>query len=152
MSSELLSTARLLARASPRRPRQADLRRAISTAYYAMFDAFARNGADLLVGVTASIPHKAWTQTYRALDHGAAKQACGQLRTLGFPPNLCDCGETFVQLQEARHKADYDPHHRVTRTEALAAIQAAEAAIKGLVASDRRDRKAFAVQLLFKRR
>jgi uncharacterized protein (UPF0332 family) len=152
VSLELLATARLLAKASPKRPRQSDLKRAISTAYYALFDELARDAANLLVGVGVARADKAWTQTYRALDHSAAKKACGQLRTLGFPPELCECGDMFVQLQQARHDADYDPDHRVSRAEALNAIQSAATAIQKLAASSRRDRKAFAVQLLLKRR
>ena len=42
--------ARRLALAGPRRPRQADLRRAVSTAYYALFQAMAKDCADVLVG------------------------------------------------------------------------------------------------------
>ena len=152
MSLELIATARRLAKASPQRPRQSDLKRAISTAYYALFHEIAQDAANLLIGVGANRANKAWKQVYRALDHGSAKNACAQLRGLGFPGGLCDCGESFVQLQQARHDADYDPDHRVTRADTLSAIASAEIAIRLLSAADRRDRKAFAVQLLFKRR
>jgi hypothetical protein len=64
---ELIATARKLAKASPQKPRQADLKRAVSTAYYALFHALAKDAADMLVGVGPSRPDKAWTQTYRAL-------------------------------------------------------------------------------------
>ena len=152
MSRELIATARRLAKMSPRRPRQSDLKRAISTAYYALFHAIAGDSADLLVGVGANRADRAWNQAYRAFDHGTAKNACGQLRGLGFPSTLCDCGAAFVELQQARHSADYDPDHRVRRADALASIALADKAITLLHASDRRDRKAFAVQLLLKRR
>ena len=69
-SKGLIVTARKLAHASTQKPRQADLKRAISTAYYALFHAMAKNAADLLVGVGSNRPDKAWTQTYRALQHG----------------------------------------------------------------------------------
>ena len=59
------------------RPRQAELRRAVSAAYYALFHALARCCADTLVGATpASRSQTAWTQTYRALEHGYAKNQC----------------------------------------------------------------------------
>ncbi len=83
MADDLIATARRLAKASARKPRQADLKRAISTAYYALFHAIARDAADLLVGTGKDRPDKAWKQVYRALDHGPAKTACGQLRGLG---------------------------------------------------------------------
>ena len=152
MSVELLVTARLLASASSKRARQSDLKRAISTAYYALFDQIARDAANLLVGAGPDGDYGIWRQTYRALDHGNAKNACTLLKNLGFPEPLCHCGEAFILLQAARHKADYDPYHRVSRADALDAIELAEAAIKNLVTSNRRDRKAFAVQLLLKRR
>jgi hypothetical protein len=50
VSLELIITARMLARAGSRRPRQADLKRAISAAYYALCHALAKDAADRLVG------------------------------------------------------------------------------------------------------
>jgi uncharacterized protein (UPF0332 family) len=152
VSDDLVATARRLAKASPGKPRQADLKRAISTAYYALFHAIARDAADLLVGVGANRAEKACNQTYRSLEHGTARNACRQLRNTGFPLALCGCGDTFVQLQELRHAADYDPAYRTSRSDALAVVAAAEVAIAALKASGRRDRRAFAVQLLLKRR
>lgn len=148
----MIVTARKLANASPQRPRQADLRRSISTAYYALFHAMAKDAADLLVGVGANRPDKAWTQTYRALQHGDAKAACEAVRKLNFPNTIKTCADAFVALQQKRHEADYDPDYRVLRADALDAIQQAEDAIRNLKASPRRDRLAFAVQILMKKR
>ena len=50
----MIATARKLAKASPQKPRQADLKRAVSTAYYALFHAMAKDAADMLVGVGPS--------------------------------------------------------------------------------------------------
>lgn len=152
MSNELLATARRLIEARPKRPSQSDLKRAISTAYYALFHAIARHGADALIGVGRLRKDGAWLQTYRALDHGPARNACEQLRGQGFPPHLCECGETFIQLQRAQHAADYDPSRRVSGADALAAITLAETAIAKLDTATRKDRRALAVQLLLKRR
>jgi hypothetical protein len=148
----LIVTARKLANASPRRPRQSDLKRAISTAYYALFHAMAKDAADVLVGVGAARPDNAWTQAYRALQHGEAKNACLQVRRLGFPAGIVACAEAFVLLQERRHSADYDPNHRVVRADALSAIGYAQSAIEALISAPRKDRKAFAVLLLFRKR
>jgi uncharacterized protein (UPF0332 family) len=150
----LIVTARKLANASPLKPRQADLRRAVSTAYYALFHALAKDAADMLVGVGANRPDKAWRHAYRALQHGDAKTACLELRynNLGFPQTLVECAGTFAILQERRHSADYDPDYRATRADALDAISLAEQAIAGLTAAARKDRRAFAVQLLFRKR
>jgi uncharacterized protein (UPF0332 family) len=148
----LIVTARKLARASPSKPRQADLKRAISTAYYALFHAFAKDASDMLVGVGANRPDKAWTHLYRSLQHGDAKNACKAVRNLGFPPEIVSCADAFVTLQQERHDADYDPDHRVLRADAIAAIELAEGAIKNLKSAPKKARKAFAVQLLHKRR
>lgn len=148
----MIITARKLASASPLKPRQADLRRSISTAYYALFNVLARNGADLLVGAGAARLSQAWALVYRALDHGFAKKACREVRNLDFPPEIKNCAIRFVELQEARHKADYDPTARFTRADALHWVNRAEAATTSLRAALRRDGKAFAVQLLLKKR
>ena len=148
----MIVTARKLASASPMKPRQADLKRSISTAYYALFHVLARNGADLLVGTGDARPGKAWTHVYRALDHGFAKKACREAANLTFPPEIMSCAKEFIELQEARHKADYDPGARYTRAEALVWVGRAETAIDNLHATPRRERKAFAVQLLLRRR
>ena len=49
-SRDLILTARGLTELSPRRPNQANLRRAVSTAYYAVFHCLAGTAANLLVG------------------------------------------------------------------------------------------------------
>jgi hypothetical protein len=82
----------------------------------------------------------------------AGKNACAQVRDLRFPVTLVSCADAFVKLQEDRHSADYDPDHRVTRAVALDAIALAEQAIEDLKATPKKDRRAFAVQLLFKKR
>ena len=46
----MIVTARRLAVANRTKPRQSDLKRSISTAYYALFHAIAKDAADLLVG------------------------------------------------------------------------------------------------------
>ncbi len=106
----------------------------------------------MLVGVGPNRPDKAWKHTYRTLQHGDAKSACEAVRKLDFPNSIKSCADAFVALQQKRHEADYDPDYRVLRADALDAIQQAEDAIRDLRASPRRDRLAFAVQILMKKR
>lgn len=62
------------------RPRETDLRRAVSTAYYALLHCVAAAGADLLVGgKQADRSERAWRQAYRALNHGRAKSRCKEI-------------------------------------------------------------------------
>ena len=152
MSESLLVTARKLAKATSKRPRQDDLKRAVSTAYYALFHAIARSNADRLIGASANRADEAWRHTYRALNHTDAFRACGRLRQLRFPVGLIDVGDAFRSLQEERHKADYDPMHRVTLADARAAIDSADIGIATLKAASRKDQISFAAQLLFKAR
>ena len=56
------------------RPRQAELRRAVSAAYYALFHALAHCCANRLAG--SGRDEAAWIQTYRALEHGHARNQC----------------------------------------------------------------------------
>lgn len=152
MAGDLLVTARRLAKANPKRPRQADLRRSVSTAYYAVFHALAHQCADRLVGTGGKRSEPAWQQTYRALEHGFAKDACFKARNLGFPQEIVDFGDAFAQLQEERHKADYDPFIKYSRAEVFLHISHADQAIRSLNSATRRDQQAFAVLVLLKRR
>ena len=59
------------------RPRQTELRRAVSAAYYALFHTLANSCATTLVGSTrANRDQTAWRQTYRSLEHGHAQRQC----------------------------------------------------------------------------
>jgi uncharacterized protein (UPF0332 family) len=138
--------------ANAKRPRQADLKRAVSTAYYALFHALAKDAADLLVGVGGNRSDTAWSQVYRSLQHGDAKNACEGFRNLKPEPPFKLCADIFVTLQQKRHDADYDPNCRVLRSEAIELIDMAELAIGNLKASPKRDRREFAVSLLMKKR
>lgn len=149
---DLIVTARRLARANPSKPRQADLKRAISTAYYATFHALAGLCADLFIGTGGDRSRPAWRQVYRALEHGFAKNACSQAVNLGFPPGVQNFANSFVRLQEERHRADYDPDARYSRAETQLLIANADQAISGLRRSARPDLRAFSALVLLKRR
>src|ERR1019366_6311415 len=129
VSDDLIVTARRLAKANPARPRQADLKRAVSTAYYALFHALARQCADLLTGVGQDRSDPAWTQVYRSLEHGVARNACKAAANTGFPNGIVNFADTFVSMQEERRSADYDPDGRYTRPDVMLLISNAEQAI-----------------------
>ncbi len=152
LPTDLLRSATILAKASAGKPRQADLRRAISTAYYALFHALAEDAANLLVGVGRTAPDEPWTRVYRALDHGVARNACREARAQSFPSALVTVADAFISLQIQRQDADYDPMASFTRAQALYAITQATIAIRSLAAADKTTRKAFAVHLLHRRR
>ena len=69
-----------------------------------------------------------------------------------FPEVIRDFASNFVDLQEKRHLADYDPSYRLTLHEVLTEIEGAETTIKKLQTSQIKDRKAFAVWTAMKKR
>ena len=126
LARDLLEQAEHLATREPRRPRQASLRRAISTAYYAMFHLMIEESTSVLVSRPDLRPKFA-----RSFDHQDMKQASrafavaqpGQLRALtggvAIPPDLKDVAAAFAELQESRHEADYNTDRSFTRQETL---------------------------------
>ena len=148
---DLIETARRLAQSPAAEPTQTDLRRALSTAYYALFHCLSASAADLLTGDGVRGPE--WHQVYRALEHGKAKRACRQQQALrAFPSEIHSFAETFVELQGVRHEADYALEGEYLRPNVLAIINTAEDAINEFGQADIRHRRGFAVHVLFKRR
>lgn len=70
-----------------------------------------------------------------------------------FPAAVQSFARSFVMVQKARHQADYsldtDPYRK---SEVLAYIASAEAAIHGLEQVDVSSRRAFAAHVLFRQR
>lgn len=129
---DLLRQAIQLVHKEPKNPKQASLRRAVSTAYYALFH--------LLISESVSNWNRANLRTAlgRAFDHNIMKAASNRiLDTRQFPFTLEDpravialktVAKAFAQLQEKRHTADYDNTTFWTRTDALTIVKLAEQA------------------------
>lgn len=148
---DLLKTARELLASNRGKPRQSNLHRATSTAYYALFHALAKCCADMLVGGTGSDRSgPAWAQVYRSLNHAFAKKACRTKALEKFPQEIQDFANMFVQMQSKRHEADYNPNARVHKTSVSIDIDAVEAVLTDFLNAPRRDRRAFAALVLFK--
>ena len=147
---DFIATARDLAGSGSRgRPRQSNLRRAVSTAYYALFHCLANTCADMLVGGAGSNRSRpAWTQTYRGLQHGFVRQRCQQSGIADFPFEIRYFARAFVEMQQDRHRADYDPDISFSRADAVQLINLAEDVIIRFLQAPARDRRAFAVYVL----
>ena len=145
--SDLIETALILARFDDKgRPRQSNLKRASSTAYFAMFHALCLNCADSLVGATrASRSQQAWQQAYRSIRHGYAKEQCERDKISEFPFGIRVFANKFVVLQDKRHQADYNPSFRLERNDVYIDIESAAIGIRQLQESNSRHRTAFAV-------
>lgn len=119
-----------------------------------MFDCLARACADGLIGrVHAVRATPAWRLAYRALEHGFAKNACrDQAIVRHFPVEIQDFANAFVNLQERRHSADYDPHFRLTKSEVASDIELAADVIERFDQTSWSDKRSFAAHVLFKKR
>lgn len=141
LATDLLEQAYHLARRERKRPRQASLRRAVSTSYYALFHL-------LIFEATRN-----WKQSSqraalgRYFQHGSMAKAsdkqradCNKFLTsnpLPMPGADTDCmahlqtvSFAFYQAYQQRQTADYDTVKQWTRTEALAIIDSVDAAFK----------------------
>ena len=135
--------------ATTKRPSQSEIRRSISSAYYAVFHALARTCANSLVGKTPSQrPNKAWVEVYRGLNHGVCRKACEQAHTVAFPVCIQEFADAFHQLQEYRHKADYDPDIKFSKVDAETWQGIAQLSMNSLRSANNVDKKAFAAWVL----
>lgn len=153
----LIDVARILAgdsatRERRGRPRQAMLKRAVSTAYYAMFHALCNSNSDLVAGRPADAPtREAWTRAYRSLDHRPANNRLATVRR-SADPAVRQFAAVFAQLQEQRLTADYDPHSRFLREEVNDLIDIAETATRSLMATSPAVRRPLAAMVLLRER
>ena len=149
--ADLIAHAERLTAVAKRKPYQADMRRAVSAAYYALFHAVAAAAADTLIGATAGQRSSVtWRRVYRSLDHGFAKAQCLARGSTPIPTALRDTADAFVQLQELRHDADYDPFVSFLLEDVRAHIVQANSAISHLAEASVADRQAFAAWLVFR--
>jgi hypothetical protein len=146
------------------RPRPADLRRAISAAYYGLFCAAQTAAADLFVGAKKQSTGR-YELVYRSVDHKWLRELCkGVTRqplpnkyklyapASGFGSDITAFAEAVVQLQEERLAADYDPLAYVTRSETVTLVAAAQDAFARFRDAPAEERAAFLTLLLFKPR
>lgn len=141
---DLLRQARMLSRHEPRKPRQASLRRAVSAAYYSLFHLLTHEATARLV--TGPGRDDLRITLRRAFEHGLMKEVCKEIvkpnsgrlsKSLGgstIPAQLRDVAQSFVDLQQARHDADYDMGRKFTRDEAIELVVTAERAAEKWIA------------------
>lgn len=152
---------RLLAGSGAGAPRQVDLRRAISGAYYAVFHAIAAAVADDLVGPTRRDSPQ-YALAYRSIDHRSVRAVCEELAKAtrpakyaryqpsgGFASDLKQLAAVVVELREAREKADYDSLFRATAAEATFAVEAARISLQLLKGAARAQQKVFLALIVF---
>lgn len=114
-------------------PRNADLRRAVSAAYYALFHALVGAAVEHVLPGCSNDDRFRMARHYQ---HAAIKRVCTWVVPPTTPPervraamlkvrsdtDLLDIADAFIQLQEARHEADYDHLADFSRPGSLALI------------------------------
>ncbi len=145
---DLIQTARDLVESDDGRLTQTLLRRAVSTAYYAMFHALAATAADLIMGPARS---PEWHLVHRALEHVRARSAYRQWRLMGeFPADVRAFAGAFVALQTEQQRADYMPDMEDYEvSDVLEQIASAEQAIARFERADSQTKRNFVVPVLF---
>jgi len=143
LCDDLLIQARELVLKDKRKPRQATVRRAVSTSYYALFHFFSDKVTRAIIGGQNDFAEvRSWQA--RALEHGVMKKVCKFFGNttdpvfqdfetkLNFttPPEIARIAQAFVELQELRHDADYDLSEPITKSDATKAIQQTDLAFR----------------------
>lgn len=148
MKRELVKTAKRLLAASRRKPSQSDLRRTISTVYYAAFHALAELCADEIVGSSPRLKATPeWARVYRALDHGRSRAALNEVISGADAvdarlENFC---ATLEKMRARRLSADYNPAPLKLKREAVGLlIDEVETAVDELTRADPAQRRALA--------
>jgi uncharacterized protein (UPF0332 family) len=129
-------------------------RRAVSTAYYAVFHALAKLCADELLQSSGRASDE-YSRVYRALEHGKLKSAFVMKNgPLHQRANLRRIGELTIQLQTERHRADYLPPIRDVFPfgKAEQFIEQARTVVEEIAGLSAHDRRTLATHLLFKSR
>lgn len=133
--------------AGPGRPKSVHLRRAVSTAYYALFHCLTRQTAEKLLPRGTEVQQ---LRLARTLGHAEMKKACewaagrrGGVHEHAKPivtslqqSAIADVAMSFCDLQEARHRADYDHLAPWSKATATALVNDAEKAIETLMRCD----------------
>lgn len=142
------------------RPRQADLRRAISAAYYGVFHFCLAAAANLFVGVTQRSSTR-YAVVYRSIDHKDLRDLCAEakkqrpsgkyepyLTSGGFGLDMQAFAAAVIELQGKRHLADYNPGPKFSTSDARLAIETARTAVLRFRAADEEARKTFLTLLI----
>jgi len=135
---QLLDQARELAKKGRSSTREADLRRAVSAVYYALFHFLIDEAARYFLGSRAS-ERDLRSIMARAFVHGEMAKASRPFMSGTLPGKfaafhpipgpLSAIAKAFVDIQQARHLADYDPSARFEIPQVEAIIRRAENAI-----------------------
>lgn len=163
LPGQLVEQAELLLALDRRRPKQANVRRAASSAYYGLFHFLGDEAGRVFIGGGA-VKRPLRSTMARAMDHGSVRAACARITVNGapgtLPAALRGCWEgpistelesfarAFVGLQDLRHRADYDRAKMFRRADAEQSLDLAREAMTAWSRITPREAQAFLLAAL----
>ncbi len=157
LHDDLLEQAQILLELDNRKPKQANLRRAISSAYYAVFHALGDHVAKQVVGsspkdnklralIIRSLQHNDMREALKGFASGNPRAIYKDIIAEEADETLQTVAQSFLDLQHQRHKADYDVAYNFTKLSTRVAVRDAE---KAIVALDSREEDASPFRKVF---
>jgi hypothetical protein len=120
-------------------PNEINSRRAVSASYYGLFHQINGDAVDL---IAPNVPTITNHRIQRWFDHAEMKRVCSRflpaqldrplLDLIGSSstPDLQTVARSFIQLQDARHRADYDLSYKLDLQQARQHVELAVTALK----------------------
>jgi uncharacterized protein (UPF0332 family) len=147
LHQDLLQHAERLAKLDPHRPKQVNLRRAVSAAYYALFHLLTAATSALYAGelglaarINRTLNHRDMKKASQMIGNDRLPRALqppgGGYKT---PVDLKAVADAFVMLQQWRHDADYDLSKKFSRRQVLALIEKSREAFQAWEKAKRAD-------------
>lgn len=140
---QLISQATMLV-THKKKPNQADLRRSISSAYYALFHFLIDRSIKVILPKKSILNIR--PMAARLFDHGSMMECCKTFASPSkfsppatlkaympatMPVEIQTISSLFVDLQDKRRAADYDLAASFSRPDVLAQVQRTDASIAG---------------------
>ena len=132
----------------------------MSAAYYALFHFVTTSLADEFVGMIHRSSAR-YSLVYRSVDHRALRELCTSLakttppqKLMPFLParsierNLVVFANSVTDLQDQRHRADYDPRARYRTAEVATIIETGRSGVRRFQHSSDATRRSFLTLLL----
>lgn len=120
-------------------PNEISCRRAVSASYYGLFHQINDDAANL---IAPNVPTVTKHRIQRWFDHAEMKRICSRFlpTNLDQPlldligpsstPDLQTVARSFIQLQDARHRADYDLSYKLDLKQARQHVELAVSALQ----------------------
>jgi hypothetical protein len=139
---------------------QADLRRALSTVYYALFHFVMTNAADMVFGAEQRDTPR-YQLVYRTVDHARLRSICAQavkhIPKLALVPekgfgSVGNFASICLNSTQLRLSADYDPSQSFSHTTVEIAIANGRPAVQWFQTATAEQQQTFLTLLLFEPR